>query len=569
MVAGPGSGKTATTVQRIRRLIDGGVSPAKIVAMTFTNAGARELEDRLALGNEVDYVPYQIRLGYSGTLHGFALKMLKTYGTAIGYGERLALIGEEAVADLIESKAKTLGCKTPLKKLLELKGKITTGPIFKEERLTDTERVLLSYHAELRESGLVDFDTILTEFHRMICVDVVAQVRISTFTHLFVDERQDSAKIDCDIYRMLPIANKFQVGDPDQSIYAFRGGRPDLMVEACRRAELAIVLEANFRSHAEICDAANALIEHNVERIHKATVSVKGPGGRVDVLPAAMNEGAEVAEVVGKVLYSQHPIAVPVMVAITGEPHTPLNEIAILARNNIELVAFREQLKANGIPVAEEAKADLPTDWALAKSLIELLVKPENDALAYFYMIAGHLAEGKSDNEARGVARDAKLAAARLGKSINAHVLFFPTNLTIDGATQFLAADLSRETMMRIATIIRRLPAGSDLLQLALAMAQDQGEQTAAVEGITVCTIHASKGREFDVVFLVGFEDEILPGNRKSDGPAQVEEARRLAYVGVTRARKQLFISYSLNRKTSWGAIEAHKPSRFIKEMGL
>lgn len=557
VVAGPGSGKTATTVKRIKRLVISGTNVRGIVALTFTNAAARELEKRLDEHGILG-------LGYCGTLHGFALKMLKLYGAGMGYGERLALIGEDAVADLIESKAKTLGCKTPLKKLLKWKSEVSASETricsSAGMRLTDEDRVILSYYAELRESGLVDFDTILTEFLLMLQAWNETKLGTLGFTHLFVDEVQDSASVDWEIYHALPMANKFFVGDQDQSIYAFRGGRPDLM--KLRGDGEVIMLEENFRSHDMICDVANHLIKQNLERIPKWTISAKGPGGRIGVLGGFINEGSEISAVIREINFTNADTSLENKEDSFASPSVEqCSEIAVLSRNNDLAIAFRDQLRAVGIPVAEDEKVQLPADWALAQALIELLVNPENDTLAYFYLIAKGVERAKA-HELQQVSR-------RIGASMN-HALGFPPNIDVGAVGQWMALEgITSESRMRVATIIRRLPLGADLLALALAMGQDEGETKDAVEGVTVTTMHGAKGREWDTVFIVGFEDEILPGNRKSDGAAQVEEARRLAYVAVTRARKNLFFSYSLSRKTSWGTIEVHKPSRFLKEMGL
>lgn len=571
VVAGPGSGKTATTCSRIRRLIDSGVNPAKIVALTFTNAAAGELEKRLSIGEEVAFVPYAIRLGYCGTLHGFALKMLKKHGEAIGFGERLALIGEDAVADLIEAKAKQLGCKTPLKKLLELKGGFRAGPVFKEERLTDIERVLASYYADLREGGMVDFDTILSEFLRLLRTVVVpagarlenAVVKIppcGEFTHLFVDEVQDSAAIDWEIYWAMPVQNRFFVGDQDQSIYAFRGGRPDLMVDMSARHEQTILLEDNFRSHTEICKAAQRLIDHTSGvRYPKQTLSVKGPGGLVLRVSERYNSGDEAAEV-SRIIRSETAVG------------CPAEEVAVLARTNVICAEVREQLKADGVPVAEAAKSGLPRDWALAKAIVELAANPLNDTLAYFCLLTKERHLGQPEKNARKIANDAQRAARSAMRPLCRELGFAVSDEPRLANINVFLSDhqISTETRMRIVGLMRLLPADADLLQLALAMSQDDGKQSEATTGVTVTTMHGAKGREWDVVVIAGFEEEEIVSRSNVDPSSEtVDEARRLAYVAVTRARKRLFITHSRMRKTSWGAIETHRPCRFMEEMGL
>lgn len=576
-IAGPGSGKTSTTIARITRLVESGVDPEKIVALTFTNAGADELTSRL-VGTTQHTVEDRVRdfrhLGYTGTLHGFALKMLKQYGGPIGYGERIAIIGEEASADLLASKAQTLGCKLRLDDLLRLKGKPTpTG------RLDLPQLVLKGYHDDLHEAGMVDFDTILTEFLRL--VETGAPLSLC-FDHLFVDEAPDSAEIDWAIYEAVRIKNKFYCGDPDQAVYSFRGGRGDLLINKAKALEgkkdAVILLQENFRSHLEICQASDRLIGHNRGRIPKHSISVLGEGGEIRQMHAAMNEGEEIAGVAGGIK------------TFLESMHTPAKEIAVLARTNAICHAYRTTLKACGIPVVEPAKSSFPYDWGLAKALIELLVNPQNDTLAFFYLLARKLQAKVPVGTARKEVQSMFLEARRKGDTVNDRFLYFPWQAMLPDVGPILASEkICAETQRLIAGKVRRLGPQADLLQLALAMALPETEPAEATEGVTVTTIHGAKGKEFDVVFLVGFEDEIIPGraasmtaakrskfisggqaimDRIEEFPADpVEEERRLAFVAVSRARKAVYIAHAESRVTPWGKIEGHTPSRFIKEM--
>lgn len=539
MAAGPGSGKSTTLVSRLKRLATEHDS-RRFVCLSFTNAAANVLQERLG----------ETPLGFNGTLHGFALRMLKQHGQHLGYGERLSLIDEDGVAEMVASKAQSLGCKTPLKKLLELKATMEVGAV-PTHRPTDQERVILGYYDELREAGMVDFDTLLVEFRRMLTSDV--RPHFTDLDHLFVDECQDSAAIDWDIYWALPIANKFFVGDSDQSIYGFRGARPDLMVEASRlRGVQVIKLEDNFRSHREICHVANNLIAHNTDRIPKQTVSTKGVGGEVVILQPAGNEGHEIARVIEAC-----------RVVPSGE------SIAILARTNDTCAQFRKALEAAGIPVAKEARPDLPPDWSIAKAFVEMLANPRNDILTRSYLMRRAVQKWKlTEKEAAARIHGLQLDARQRGVSLAAQT---GTGYEVENFNQLAELlakhEVSGESCMRIAMIIRTLPKGAGLLELALSMAKDEGNPSPATTGIQVRTIHDAKGSEHDWVFVVGCEDEEMPGRRKKDGPAEIEEARRLFFVAITRARKHLMLSSSASRTTSWGTIEPRHPSRFLEEL--
>lgn len=563
-LAGPGSGKTTVLVHRIRRLLADGAEPRKLIALTFTNAAARELEERLgrfahANGDE-SMPPQPLRLGYVGTLHGFALKMLKEHGGGIGYGARMSIISPESAADLLASKAQQIGCKTKLADLMKWKQKgrpathlsDAAGPAIRL-RLCKEDLTVLAYYDELLEAGIVDFDVLLEEFARMITsTDCFPDDR---FTHLFVDEVQDSGRLDWQIYKGLDIPNKFLVGDPDQAIYSFRGGEVDQMLKFAKEPGVTLIpLEENFRSHVEITTAAQKLIEHNRDRFPKATISVKGDGGAIYSYPEHYNEGEEVGRIV-RLIQNQ---------ALAG---AKMGEIAILVRNNFLLRPFSEALIAAGIPVIEKVRSDLPKDWAFTRSLIEFLVQTENDTLGFFLMIERALKLGIPKNVATVGAHEIRKKAAKAGHSINRELFHFrPGMPTTDVARELAEAGVSLESRMIISEKLKDLPEGASMMDLALSLGttREREEKPLVDAGVTVSTIHGAKGREWDCVFIAGLEDEITPGTRKD---TNVEEERRLLYVAVTRARKVLHLSFASSRLATWGKLVDHVPSRFIKEL--
>lgn len=541
VIAGPGSGKSSTIVARIKRLVDSGVPASEICAISFTNAAAGELRERIGFD-----------LGHLGTIHSLCGRLLKEHGGFMGYGPRLSVISPESASDLLASKAASMGSKTPLKALIALK---SNGRPARGHRLSVDETVIASYFDDLKASGIVEFDILLTE-----TVELLKSRAFSPWKYLFVDEVQDSSEVDWRIFKGLPIANKCFVGDPDQAIYSFRGGNVELMQRvAADPGTTVIKLEANFRSHAEICEAAQKLIEHNAGRIRKETASVKGVGGTVDVLDQAITEGEEIGAVARRIddLIASYEYS-------EGEEPT---EIAILARTNAIAYVFRKSLVAAGLPVTMREPSTLPLDWAFARSFVELLGNPENDTLAFFFLVAMYQKKGASAKEAREAAHAAKNAAASVGKSLNmANIGLMPhqTIRVADVAAYLSHFGISWESRMVIAEKIKELPSSATVTDLALALATVRDSTKSGAEGgIEVLTIHGAKGREWDTVFIVGFEDEVIPGRR-----ANVEEERRLAYVAMTRARKSLFISSSKSRQTQWGGLESHNPSRFIKEIG-
>lgn len=574
VVAGPGSGKTTVLTRRINRLIAEGDTPGRMAVVSFTNKAAANLNERLQRlhmqGMDLDSsceAPDDMEFGFCGTLHGFALRMLKKHGGKLGYGARTSIIDADAAQELLTSKAKSLGCKTAMTALVALKqmGRPLARTSAGERiALKKDELVLLAYFDELREAGIVDFDLILSEFLRLLRDELEFRNAVGDeFEFLFVDEVQDSATMDWLIYRELPIANKFLVGDPDQAIFGFRGGRQDLMLQFSRHERTEVItLEENFRCCREVCESANTLIERNVGRLPKRTVAADlTPIGRVTVFGQTLNEGDEQSQVVG---YIKHILQNPPG-ALTGlKPEG----IAILARSNHVAAGFREAVAAAGLPVMIPPKPDLPPDWALGRALIELLAQPDNDTLAFFYFVAKKVSTGHSPVSAREYTHRLRLEANREGETINGRWLHFPAKCELVTIAAFMDREtLSLETKMLINEKLHGLPVGSTVVDLALEIARMEKVEfeEPVAPAISITTIHAAKGREWDAVFLVGFEQEGIPGMSKT---ANIEEERRVAFVGITRARTCVFFSHAANRKATWGykPLQPRTPSQFIAE---
>lgn len=575
-VAGPGSGKTEILASRIKRLIADGLDPSRIIAMTFTNAAARELAERItgkAAPNGDESIPpvnAPIQLGFIGTIHAFCLRMLKEFGGSFGYGDRVSLISPESALDLLESTAKTLGCKTPIKDLIALKA---LGRPVRSKTLDLPSVVIATYLDGMRAAGIVDYDALLHEFRAILDSATndkserdggrlaVATKLAERFTHLFVDEVQDSAPIDWDIFRALPVTHRFLVGDSDQAIYSFRGGRVRLMINHERKKTTTVIrLEENFRSRDEICVAAQQLIERNEDRIKKATRSTRGEGGLVCRYAPDANEGAEIARVADLIRNFRAE-------AVKTDPYP--RSIAILARTNAIADGFRKTLPALGIEIVEQTRSDLPRDWRVARAFIELLVDPDNDALAFFYLIALYELKGATPKDARAAAHAVRNAAGSVGKSINKSNLGFAAVAVAENALKALATQpVSRESRAIAAQKYQELPNGATMLDFALALAEVREYITEGVGwGVRVLTIHGAKGREFDSVFVVGFEDEAIPGRAAHFDGGQIEEERRLAYVAITRARFDLVITSAASRLSKWGGVQARTESRFVREI--
>lgn len=535
MIAGPGSGKTHTLVARTQRLIEQGASPSTMAVITFTNEAANELVKRAG-----------VQFAYCGTLHGYLLRLLQQFGDRIGLRETISVVDKAMHEELVkeiqaECKAKSLPQR-------DIKAALNKGPqmlssLQEKGGLDKADTVALCYYQRIVQASMLDYDSIL-HFGLQLIRDHLTPWD-AKLLYLFVDEYQDSSTLDDAIYAALPVPEKFFIGDPDQSIYGFRGADVRCILDVSERPEFkTLALEDNYRSDRSITEAAQRLIEHNTNRTHKQTVSVNEAEG--SVLAVSFPYELDEAEYLARRIM----------------PIENKNEVAILVRYNAHVEFFRERLKAYGVPMPRVIGASEPKDWSKARLLLSLLCDPENDRLAYSWLVA---------TEGREVADRIKLQALTQYDPINDVVLHLPSieKVSPEMAAECLARkSISRESIMRVESAVAALPDGARLPELVAALQYDAAPKVEG-EGVTVCTIHSAKGREWDHVFLPAFEQETIP-SESSLKAGNVEEDRRLAFVAMTRARHTLTISYSEVRSKQWGRGEdAKQPSQFIAEAGL
>lgn len=531
VVAGPGSGKTRTLIWRIEHLLREDVSPATIVAITFTNAAAREIEHRLANGGNHD------RLGFVGTLHSFMLKLLRAHHALVNYGPHIGVLTEEEGTELIDQIVADQKYNGTVS---DLTNAIAAGPPSLGTRLTKAQLTAAAFYQTLRRSNLMTFDSILIygEFLlRAMRPTILSKDQSWQFSHYLIDEAQDSSAMDMRIYGAL-VGDRYFVGDPDQSIYAFRGADVSQCLNVAKVAKV-ITLEDNFRCGSAICTAAQRLIEHNQKRHPKVTRSATGFSGLITYTECS-TPAAEACYVIQEIQKS-----------------TPLpSDIAVLVRTNDLVREFSDHLRGAGIPVSERIVKPRPADFPAARLFLMHLNNPEDD---YSTLRAVAAIMGPD------AAQELKLRAAQSMQSCN-EAWRNHTRPTIEELGEFMGSFQS-DTQKLIAAAISDLSPDADLSDVILALnSQYEGEEFG--EGVTVTTCHSAKGREWRVVFLPAFEQEMIPGTRKS---MDIEEERRLAYVAMTRAKEELVISRSLKRVPKWGKpvlTETH-PSQFIAEAGI
>lgn len=530
VVAGPGSGKTWTVIQRISRLFREGCSSRQIIAITYTNAAARELEERLAK----EFGGQNIGLGYVGTLHGLMLRYVNAHPQKAGFSGPVTVIDEEQQARIVGEIVMEHRWRGSLEEVIEA---IRNGPTA-ERNNSKLDLIRQDYFNQLRESCFVDFDSILFYGLRVIKAGVV-----QPFAHLFVDEFQDSSELDAEIYRKLPAANRFVVGDPDQSVYGFRGGCPEIMVRMLHAAEgFKVCLTSNYRSAKEICAAANNLISHNAGRFNKETRSEYHVKGTIEI----------------------HQFASPVQemnrIAASIDLIQKKEDCAVICRANKQVNEIADFLEGMGIPVIRKVKRQFPTGWKQCSALLQVLNNPDNDVAMLHYI---RLTIGERR------ANELKLKAMAAFETINS-VSFKFASVNLEALPNILAQNrIETPSVIFITQTIKdnfSAPATASVNDLLCLLAQDETreQEQGLTEGVTVCTAHASKGREFESVYLPGWEDGTFPLTGRG---ADIQEERRVAFVALTRAKTRLVITHCERRKREWVKDDTMTPSRFLAEI--
>lgn len=527
--AGAGSGKTTCLVARIKHIINSGVNPSTIIAVTFTNNAAAEMRKRLV----------GIKLGWLGTLHALMLRIVREeYPGA-------SVLDEESTEQLLESvvdQLKYRGTKESLKAVIAL------GNPADKPRKSLTELVATEYYAAQIRSSAFSFDSLLVI--GLSCIS-----RLGPCSHFLVDEFADSSDADWLLYNAITADNKWFCGDDSQALYGWRGGNVQHMLDlTTRMSARTFLLQINRRSDIAICLAADSLIRHNANRITKVNIPQTECAGSVTVTSHSTAD-EELLKLAQNIRDQQ-------------EAGTPLKEMAVLVRTNNLVSHFSEGLKAFSIAVCERSEASLPEDWKRTMLLLSVIASPNNDFLMKRWINCNSQTDAiidYSDAENEIFIRH----AATCFKSINrSRPVIWSDNPPAVKAVAFTRGhNISAVSYSLLESSLLALPGDATASDLLMELRSNPPMATAgSVDGVYVGTVHSAKGREWDNVFLPAFEDEIIPGHKVD----QIEDERRIAYVALTRARHFIGISWSEQRSMPWRpGIQFHHPSRFITECGI
>ena len=616
VLAGAGTGKTRVVTFRIAELIRHGVSPERILAVTFTNKAAREMLERCAalLGRQARAKPE------ISTFHSLCVRILRRNITRLGYPARFAIYDRGDQESLARSALREVRVpETALRPsdLLAIIGRWKNRSIRPAEAVaaaqSDREHLAASayrrYQRALKLSGALDFDDLLlcTEelFERFADV---RRAEAERFDHILVDEYQDTNGSQYRIIRALAAGhrNLCVVGDDDQSIYGWRGAEVTHILDFRRDWPDAKVvrLEENYRSTVPILEWANRLIAFNRRRHPKQLRSaVPGEPPRIVQLP---DEAAEAKFVVEEIA------------ARVRAPGRRPGDFAVLCRTNEGLRAFESELRAAKIPyhlvggmsffdrrevrdlTAYLRVAANPRDETAMLRIINtpprgispsvvarLLERAVRESRPFWDVVcdAGAAAALQPKSaEALGaframIERHHELAQRR-GPGEVLDAILDETAYRDDLARVYAKADdvesrlaAVEQFVNALADFTARTPRGTltDFLQeIALADAEpdrSRADDVGRRDAVTLMTLHAAKGLEFPEVYLVGMEEGVLPHHRALDlDPSAIDEERRLCYVGVTRAQRRLTLCLPLARR-KWGKPRPTRPSRFLYEL--
>ncbi len=599
ILAGAGAGKTKTIAERIKHLVQNGVAPSKILAITFTNKAAREMKERVEKMLDEDKVlnrPVSMNeRPFVSTFHSLGVHIIKEQSSKLGLRRHFTIFdrddSKKAIKEALEKcglDVKTHDPNRVLSIISKEKGRGLTAEDYenRSERgyFSDVvEMVWKEYEKILKRDGALDFDDLLLKTARLLRADLdVRHYYQKTWDYIHVDEYQDTSGVQYEICKLLvgPKRNFCVVGDIDQNIYSWRGAdiKNILDFEKDYPEAKIILLEENYRSTKTILDAANVIIEKNKIRRKKTLFTSQGTGEKIGIFQG-FDESAEAEFIASKVEQ---------MIDEGAEPR----DIAVLYRANFQSRVLEEAFMGHRISYQL-----LGTRFFERKEIKDILS----------YLRAGLNPESLSD-----IKRIINVPTRGIGKSSVAK-LFSGAEVDVSNSTQEKIKDFYKllkkikscaeeknpsETIQFIlkesgledewkekkGEELDRLENAYELIAFAKrydslslgqgieellsdsALNSDQDELREEKNAVRLMTVHASKGLEFGTIFIAGLEDGLFPHQKitkENITPEEAEEERRLFYVALTRAKKKIFLSYAQLR-TVFGSRQVNIPSEFI-----
>jgi len=593
VLAGAGSGKTKVLTTRIANMINDGIYSGNILAITFTNKAAKEMRDRISNMVENNYA-------FVGTFHSFGLRVIRENTEKLGLTSNFTIIDSDDVSSVIKKIMKELDISTKEYSVSYIRNKIS---FIKNEMLSESEvdkylnsppekvavKVYREYEKVLKRNNAVDFDDLLKRPVELFMQnDDILDKYQEKYRYILIDEYQDTNEVQYKLVKLLAskYRNLFVVGDVNQSIYGFRWSnyKNILNFEKDYPDSKSITLNQNYRSTNTILNAANSVIKNNVERKEVNLYSTFGDGVKIKYF-RGNDEKDEVKLVIDEIK------------KLLDEGYD-YNDFAILYRTNAQ--------SRN----VEDAILKVNWPYRVVGSYYFYKRKEIKDLLCYLRLISNHQDDvslervinvpkrgigDTSINNLRSLARDNNECMFKcLSKPKEVEFKKLILELTEDAKDldltelidvvleksgmkeelekeHTLEADIRLENLMEFKSITENYQKETGTVNLEdfledISIVADSSEHETLDNAVTLMTMHAAKGLEFKVVFLIGMEEGIMPHSMSLNEESELEEERRLCYVGITRAKERLYIT-NAKRRMLFGNTNMNPPSRFIAEI--
>jgi len=610
VLAGPGSGKTRVLTHRIAYLINNlGVRPYNILAVTFTNKAAREMENRL-----VKLLDQEVKGTWLGTFHAICARILRREADNLPFESNFVIFDDDDQNTLIKRALKELNLDEKTYRPVSVRSAISTAKnnlIFPEnfDKKTYRDEVIARlykrYNALLIENNAVDFDDLLLWTWKLL-EELPAQreAYARRFEHVLVDEFQDTNLVQYELLRHLASyhQNIFVVGDEDQSIYRWRGAdyRNVMRFEEDYTRAQKILLEQNYRSTQTVLDAATAVIGRNHHRTPKRLRSLpdKGQGERISIYEAADDhaEAAFVAETIQRlaaigqgqlgdfaVMYRTNAQSRLIEEAFlqSGMPYRLVGAQRFYGRREIkDLIAYLRLVMNPADEISLARAINVPPRGIGDKTLVALNAAAQKAEITPGQLLLDLGRKGKTSPFwaafPRGVNLLADFGALLAGWHDPQDTMPLPElfdHILEDTGYHEYIHDGTEEGASRWENVqeLRRLTfeyedRGLSSFLENLALVSDQDTVPEEAEAPTLLTLHSAKGLEFPVVFIVGLDDGLIPHSRALDDPEEMAEERRLFYVGLTRARNRVFLVRA-EQRSMYGSYQDSIPSRFLGDI--
>lgn len=593
VMAGAGSGKTSVLTMRIANLIESGKAfPGDILVFTFTNKAAEVVKSRLYAMNIPD-----IRYMWMGTFHSVCAKILRQHSDKLGYDSNFVIYDTSDQKSLIKKVIKSMDQSADPALLRDMISKYKNGS---KPMMRDAEvEIMNRYNAELKASNSMDFDDLICNVLELLeRYPDVKEAYNRKFRYIHVDEYQDTNSAQFRLIKLLSgNGNVFAVGDIDQSIYKWRGADITNIQNFERDFSGAklVVLDQNYRSTTNILNAANAVIQNNGDRPVKNLWSNRGTGEKIKYFRAETDR--EEAVFVAREI-------------LNIRDRYDYKEIAVLYRNNAQSRQIELELKNRRIPynvygghkffdrkeikdmvaylrliwnpadnISFERVINIPRRGIGATSIERLYGFAQKERLSLIHAalradeISGIKASTKAEIRtfAENILRIGQDAPALSISEVFQAVLDFTRIIPAYEAENTTEADSRIDNIYEFQTYVNENAGILDLQAFIedAALRTDQDDMDYDDDKVTLMTIHSAKGLEYDVIFLIGFGEDILPSMRSKEELALLEEERRLCYVAITRAKKQLYLSNMKSRYMYGDQPQKILPSRFLSEIPL